>query len=89
MNQALERVKERLARLVSSGRLVLAHGNFAELARIANEAGFASVQGVLLDLGFSSDQMDNPQRGFSFSADGPLDMRLDQSASGIRRRSGQ
>lgn len=38
-----------------------------------------AVQGILLDLGFSSDQMDNPQRGFSFSADGPLDMRLDQS----------
>ena len=77
--QALARVKAGLAEFVESGRLVLAHGNFAELARIANEAGFASVEGVLLDLGFSSDQMDNPQRGFSFSADGPLDMRLDQS----------
>lgn len=77
--QALARVQERLAESVSNGRLVLAHGNFAELARIVNEAGFVSIQGVLLDLGFSSHQMDNPQRGFSFSADGPLDMRLDQS----------
>jgi 16S rRNA (cytosine1402-N4)-methyltransferase len=58
---------------------VLAHGNFAHLATIARQAGFTSVQGVLLDLGFSSDQMDDPQRGFSFSADGPLAMRLDQS----------
>src|SRR5438270_2904380 len=77
--QALARVRERLAQSVSSGRLVLAHGNFAELARIVNEAGFMSIQGILLDLGFSSHQMDNPERGFSFSVDGPLDMRLDQS----------
>jgi 16S rRNA (cytosine1402-N4)-methyltransferase len=77
--QALARVRERLAEYVENGRLVLVHGNFAGLARIADEAGFGSVQGVLLDLGFSSDQMENPQRGFSFSADGPLDMRLDQA----------
>jgi 16S rRNA (cytosine1402-N4)-methyltransferase len=81
-DQALARVRERLADKVNDKRLVLVHGNFAELARIVDEAGFVSVsgiQGVLLDLGFSSDQMDNPERGFSFSADGPLDMRLDQS----------
>jgi len=77
--QAIARVRERLAESVSDGRLVLAHGNFAELARIVDEVGFVSVQGILLDLGFSSHQMDSPQRGFSFSADGPLDMRLDQS----------
>lgn len=77
--QALARVKERLLDSVSNGRLVLVHENFAELARIASEAGFVSLQGILLDLGFSSDQMDNPQRGFSFGTDGPLDMRLDQS----------
>lgn len=77
--QALARVRARLSTALSDGRLVLAHGNFAELARVAAEAGFVSVQGVLLDLGFSSDQMEDPQRGFSFSTDGPLDMRLDQS----------
>src|SRR5438552_14290641 len=77
--QALERVKRRFAEALQNGRLVLVHGNFAELARIVDEAGFVSVEGVLLDLGFSSYQMDDPQRGFSFSADGPLDMRLDQS----------
>lgn len=92
--QALERVKASLFQYVENGRLVLAHGNFADITRIAHETGFVSahsrakeyqhgerdtVQGILLDLGFSSDQMDNPQRGFSFSADGPLDMRLDQS----------
>ncbi|MEO8973718.1 MAG: 16S rRNA (cytosine(1402)-N(4))-methyltransferase RsmH [Ktedonobacteraceae bacterium] len=78
-NQALERVRERFSAEVSNGRLVLAHGNFADLARIVGEVGFTSVQGVLLDLGFSSDQMDDQGRGFSFSADGPLDMRLDQA----------
>lgn len=76
---ALERVRERLAPAVESGRLVLVHGNFADLEHIVNEVGFGPTHGVLLDLGFSSDQMENPQRGFSFSADGPLDMRLDQS----------
>jgi len=78
--QALVRVERRLTTAVQDGRLVLVHGNFAELARIVDEAGFvSSVDGVLLDLGFSSYQMDDPERGFSFSADGPLDMRLDQS----------
>jgi 16S rRNA (cytosine1402-N4)-methyltransferase len=78
--QALARVEKRLTRAVQDGRLVLVHGNFAELARIVNEAGFASsVDGILLDLGISSYQLDDPERGLSFSADGPLDMRLDQS----------
>ena len=77
--QALARVRARLSEHVESGRLVLAHGNFSHMATIAQQSGFTSVQGVLLDLGFSSDQMDKPERGFSFSADGPLDMRLDQS----------
>nr|MDQ2714474.1 16S rRNA (cytosine(1402)-N(4))-methyltransferase RsmH [Chloroflexota bacterium] len=77
--QALARVGERLSTYVQSGRLVLAHGNFVDLAAMAREAGFLSIQGVVLDLGFSSHQMDDPQRGFSFGADGPLDMRLDQA----------
>lgn len=79
--QALARVEQRLATHIASGRLILAHGNFAELAEIVQRTGFGvenGVQGVLLDLGFSSDQMDTPERGFSFSADGPLDMRLNQ-----------
>ncbi|GAC1429858.1 MAG: 16S rRNA (cytosine(1402)-N(4))-methyltransferase RsmH [Ktedonobacteraceae bacterium] len=77
--RALQRVRAQFPGFVNSGRLVLAHGNFADMGRIATQNGFMSVQGILLDLGFSSDQMDDPQRGFSFGADGPLDMRLDQS----------
>lgn len=77
--QALARVRERHSSFVHEGRLLLVHGNFAELTRLVAEASFEPVDGVLLDLGFSSYQMDDPQRGFSFSADGPLDMRLDLS----------
>jgi 16S rRNA (cytosine1402-N4)-methyltransferase len=79
--QALARVSARLQDAISAGRLQLVHGNFVELARISEEAHLISVQGILLDLGFSSDQMGDAQRGLSFSADGPLDMRLDQSLS--------
>lgn len=77
--QALERVRARLSQFVDNGRLQLVQGNFADLSRIVDETWSGSVQGILLDLGFSSDQMQDPLRGFSFSADGPLDMRLDQS----------
>ncbi len=58
----------------------LVHANFAELESVATEVGVNAVDAVLLDLGFSSIQLDDPARGFSFQADGPLDMRLDQSS---------
>jgi 16S rRNA (cytosine1402-N4)-methyltransferase len=77
--QALARVRTQLSHFVDNGRLTLIHSNFAHLARIVDETEPVSIQGILLDLGFSSDQMENAQRGFSFSSDGPLDMRLDQS----------
>lgn len=61
-------------------RLTLRQGNFAELARFAAEEGFAPLDGILLDLGVSSYQLADPVRGFSFAADGPLDMRLGPAA---------
>ena len=72
---ALERSAARLEAL--SGEKVLAHGVHGELRRLAESNGFAAVDGVLLDLGVSSDQLDTPGRGFSFRLDGPLDMRMD------------
>jgi 16S rRNA (cytosine1402-N4)-methyltransferase len=58
---------------------VLHVGNFREIKRIAAATGFTSVDGLLMDLGLSSRQLADPERGFSFSQDGPLDMRLDPS----------
>jgi 16S rRNA (cytosine1402-N4)-methyltransferase len=74
---ALARTAERLAEAVAAGRLITRQGNFAELGRIAAEAEFLPLDGVLLDLGLSSDQLADPERGFAFGADAPLDMRFD------------
>jgi len=61
------------------GRLTLIQGRFSQMAELAAEAGAERVRGVALDLGVSSMQLDQPARGFSFAADGPLDMRMSQS----------
>ncbi|MCI0409640.1 MAG: 16S rRNA (cytosine(1402)-N(4))-methyltransferase RsmH, partial [Acidobacteria bacterium] len=55
------------------------HADYRDLPRILTEGGFGPVHALLADFGFSSFQMDSPERGFSFSSEGPLDMRLDRS----------
>lgn len=59
--------------------LTVAKGRHSELKRLANEKGWSKVDGILLDLGVSSPQLDEAGRGFSFLRDGPLDMRMDRS----------
>lgn len=72
---ALAAVRERLADY--GERLVLAHGNFRDIGALALAHGFTAVDGILLDIGVSSHQLDVAERGFSFSQAAPLDMRMD------------
>jgi 16S rRNA (cytosine1402-N4)-methyltransferase len=66
------------ARFADDSRFSIVHGSFAVLADVAREAGvMGQVDGVLLDLGVSSPQLDQVERGFSFGKAGPLDMRMD------------
>lgn len=67
-------------RLRASGRATLRHAQFGSWADCARELGHEHVSGLLLDLGVSSLQLDSPERGFSFRADAPLDMRMDAGA---------
>ncbi len=75
---AIARVDARL-RPRFGDRLVLRQANFRELAAVAPEAGFGQVDGLLFDLGLSSFQLADTDRGFGFRAGGPLDMRFDPS----------
>ena len=65
------------AQQIEDSRFSIVHDSFAALRDAASERGVARVSGVLLDLGVSSPQVDDPERGFSFRAQGPLDMRMD------------
>ena len=62
-----------------AGRLILIEGRFGEMDRLLADRGVDGVDGVALDLGVSSPQLDEAGRGFSFRADGPLDMRMEQA----------
>lgn len=76
--EALRAAGERLAPF--GDRFVPLHGNYANITSLLHEAGYDSMDGMLMDLGVSSYQLDNPERGFSFHTDAPLDMRMDQTA---------
>ncbi len=73
---AIARVRERLGP-VFGDRLVLRQANFRELGEVAPAAGFAAVDGLLFDLGLSSFQLADAERGFGIRTGGPLDMRFD------------
>jgi 16S rRNA (cytosine1402-N4)-methyltransferase len=87
--QAIARFERRLEetpwakQAFEEGRVRFFQKNYSELGEVLEGLGLEKVSGVMADLGFSSDQMDDPERGFSFLREGPLDMRLGRTKTGL------
>ena len=79
--KAIENAKIRLAEYVAKKQVTFVKANFRELTAELQRFGVTEVDGILYDLGVSSPQLDEAERGFSYHQDAPLDMRMDQDAS--------
>lgn len=83
-DRAIERFRKQIKQnalwntAFEAGKILLVRRNFSEFDAVLRERSIESVSAILADLGFSSDQMEDAERGFSFREDGPLDMRLDR-----------
>lgn len=76
--EALHLASQRLTKF--GPRFIPVHANYSEIAEVVKAQGYEKVNGILLDLGVSSMQLDEPERGFSYMRDAALDMRMDQTA---------
>ena len=80
-DEALEASANRLHEAKGNAGLVLIKGNFRNMAQLLRQHGVQHVDGILLDIGVSSHQLDEADRGFSYQQDAPLDMRMDRNGS--------
>ncbi len=78
---AIAACEKRLSKYPGS---IIVRGNFSDMTRLVNSVGFSQVDGVLMDIGVSSYQLDTPERGFSYHSEAPLDMRMSQNGESAK-----
>lgn len=84
--KAIDNFAEKIKGTADEKRVILAHGNFASLDKIIERHQFNNIAGIVVDIGLSSFQLDNSDRGISFQKDEVLDMRFDESSKGADAR---